>query len=68
MSGEMRNESPSKLIPYKGDLVICLDTGILGVVLQDKGKNVYMISFPHGVYPYAREDFDILKSGKSYNA
>ena len=67
MSGEMRNELPTKLIPQKGDLVICLDTGSLGVILQDKGTDTYIISFPHGEHSYDIEDFDVLKSGRVYN-
>jgi len=59
----MKNDPSSKLIPRKGDLVICLDTGSLGVILQDKREDVYTISFPHGTYSYDREDFDVLKSG-----
>ena len=64
MSGEIKSDSASALIPQKGDLVICLDTGSLGVVLQCKG-DAYMISFPHGAHTYDREDFDVLKSGRS---
>jgi hypothetical protein len=65
MSGEIRNERPTKLIPQKGDLVICLDTGSLGIILQDKGTDMYIVSFPHGEYCYDLEDFDVLRSGNA---
>jgi|ETN02SMinimDraft_4_1059925.scaffolds.fasta_scaffold432503_2 rRNA pseudouridine-1189 N-methylase Emg1 (Nep1/Mra1 family) len=65
MSGEMRDEKLTNLIPQKGDLVICLDTGSLGIILQDKGVDVYIVSFPHGEYSYDLEDFDVLKSGSA---
>ena len=59
MSGEMSNQKPKAL---KGDLVICLDTGSIGVVIDLCDENEWMISFPHGNYPLASEDFDVLKS------
>ena len=51
--------------PEKGDLVICLDTGSVGVVLAIKASGAYLISYPHGTFGFDREDFDILKSGRS---
>jgi len=48
----------------RGDLVICLDTGSVGIVLEEyPDRNTYLVSFPHGSYRCEREDFDILKSG-----
>jgi hypothetical protein len=50
----------------RGDLVICLDTGSVGIVLEEyRDRNTYLVSFPHGAYRCEREDFDILKSGVS---
>jgi len=50
--------------PEKGDLVICLDTGSVGVVISLRTNGGYLISYPHGTYTFDREDFDILKSGR----
>jgi hypothetical protein len=47
----------------RSDLVICLDTGSVGIVLECQDRNIYLVSFPHGTFLYEREDFDILKSG-----
>jgi hypothetical protein len=52
----------------RGDLVICLDTGSVGVILERHDNSIYLVSFPHGTYLYEREDFDILKSGVPFNA
>ena len=60
MSGEMSNQ---KLKALKGDLVICLDTGSLGMILQYKKEGEWLVSFPHGNYILDSEDFDVLKSG-----
>ncbi len=51
--------------PEKGDLVICLDTGSVGVVMAIRTSGAYLISYPHGSFVFDREDFDILKSGRS---
>ena len=51
------------VIPTVGDLVICLDTGSIGLVMQRKREDEYLVSFPHGTYLVVREDFDVLKSG-----
>ncbi len=48
-----------------GDLVICLDTGSVGIVIEQQDRNTYMISFPYGTFPYDRDDFDVLKSGQN---
>lgn len=58
-------EDPNKQthIAVKGDLVICLDTGSVGIILERRAHNIYLVSFPHGVFPYEWEDFDVLKSG-----
>ncbi len=53
-----------EITPEKGDLVICLDTGSVGVVLNIRVDGRYVISYPHGEFPIDREDFDILKSGR----
>ena len=50
--------------PEKGDLVICLDTGSVGVVIASKTTGAYLISYPHGTFTFDREDFDVLKSGR----
>ena len=49
--------------PKQGDLVICLDTGSVGIILEKIGQVQWLVSFPHGTYPLDRDDFDILKSG-----
>ena len=59
MSGEERDRS---LDAKKGDLVICLDTGSIGVVLKVREDN-WLISFPHGNYLLNWGEFDVLKSG-----
>ena len=51
--------------PEKGDLVVCLDTGNVGIILSIK-DNCYLISFPTGEWIVDREDFDVLRqSGAS---
>ena len=60
MAGEMIDRKPSTA---KGDLVICLDTGSIGVVIEVRDNNGWLISFPHGNYILDVDDFDILKSG-----
>ena len=52
------------MVPQKGDLVICLDTGSVGVLMALRTNDRYLISYPHGTFAFDREDFDILKSGK----
>ncbi len=63
MSGE-ENQGEEQTIVENGDLVICLDTGSVGVVLELVSYNIYLVSFPHGAFQYEREDFDVLKSGR----
>lgn len=62
MSGEKSKDEPSSTRAKKGDLVICLDTGSIGVVLEVI-RDAWVISFPYGTYQLDKEDFDILKSG-----
>jgi len=62
MSGEESQSKPARRAE-KGDLVICLDTGSVGIILERPTRNIYLVSFPHGTFPYEREDFDVLKSG-----
>ena len=60
MSGEMID---GKFIATKGDLVICLDTGSIGVVIAHRENEGWVVSFPHGNYVLDADDFDVLKSG-----
>ena len=47
--------------PEKGDLVVCLDTGNIGIILSIKDDDCYLISFPAGEWVVDREDFDVLR-------
>ena len=60
MSGEI---SDYKLIAGKGDIIICLDTGSIGVVLEVRAADEWLVCFPHGNYVLGLDDFDVLKSG-----
>ena len=65
MSGDNDRSLEKELIQaVSGDLVICLDTGSLGIILNKKNDGMYVVSFPHGEHSYHFEDFDILKSGR----
>jgi hypothetical protein len=63
MSGEESNDEHRSSNAKRGDLVICLDTGSVGVVLEER-SDYWIISFPFGTYSFSDEDFDILKSGR----
>lgn len=60
---EQEGQDRQVLIAEKGDLVICLDTGSVGIILECRTLNTYLVSFPHGSFEYEWEDFDVLKTG-----
>lgn len=60
----MQGFEEEKITPVKGDLVICLDTGSVGIVLAERDFENYLVSYPHGDFVVHRDDFDVLKSGR----
>ena len=65
MSGEESSEEEHySSCAKKGDLVICLDTGSIGVILEERTTE-WVVSFPYGTFVLDSEDFDVLKSGRT---
>lgn len=52
------------MLPEIHDLVVCLETGEVGVVIGTVTENWYRVSFPSGVQVVEPEDIEVLQSGR----